>query len=123
MRNGRLSMRRLSRTYVAGKQYPSRFLYLQTDFLFRSFGVLRASCQLGICVHRSAECVFLRRGTRSAKASTTRGDVKRSGGATLTMSELSCAEQLARFFPSAQPGHSALQGTTLRSRSGRLPEP
>lgn len=65
---------------------------------------------------------FLRRGTQYAKASTTRGDVKRSGGATLTMSELSCAEQLARFFASAKPVRIPVQVTVLRAGSARLRE-
>jgi hypothetical protein len=48
--------------------------------------------------------------------------VKRSGGATLTAGELSCAEQLARFFASAKPVRIPVQVTALRAGSARLRE-
>lgn len=84
--------------------------------------MLRASCQLGICALCSAGCVFPQQGTQVFNASTTRGNVKRSGGATLTASELSCAEQLARFFASAKPVRIPVQVTALRAGSARLRE-
>jgi hypothetical protein len=48
--------------------------------------------------------------------------VKRSNGATLTVSELSCAEQLARFFASAKAVRIPVQVTALRAGSVRLRE-
>jgi hypothetical protein len=48
--------------------------------------------------------------------------VKRSNGAALTASELSCAEQLARFFASAKPIRIPVQVTSLRAGSARLRE-
>jgi len=48
--------------------------------------------------------------------------VKRSNGATLTVSELSCAEQLARFFANAKAVRIPVQVTALRAGSVRLRE-
>jgi hypothetical protein len=48
--------------------------------------------------------------------------VKRSNGATLTLSELSCAEQLARFFANAKPVRVPVQVTSLRVGNARLRE-
>jgi hypothetical protein len=55
-------------------------------------------------------------------ASKPRGDVRRSSGATLTASEQSCAEQLARFFPRALAVRVPVQVTALRGGATRLRE-
>ncbi len=52
----------------------------------------------------------------------TRGDVRRSGSETLTVGELSCAEQLARFFPSVTAVRIPVQVTQLRAGNGRMRE-
>jgi len=48
--------------------------------------------------------------------------VRRSSGATLTASEQSCAEQLARFFPRALAVRVPVQVTALRGGATRLRE-
>ncbi len=48
--------------------------------------------------------------------------MKRSNGATLTASELGCAEQLARFFASTKPVRVPVQVSALRAGSSRLRE-
>jgi len=48
--------------------------------------------------------------------------VKRSNGATLTAGELSCAEQLARFFTNMKSVRVPIQVTALRAGSSRLRE-
>jgi hypothetical protein len=51
-----------------------------------------------------------------------RGEVRRSGEITLTANEQGCAEQLARFFPRANPVRVPVQITALRAGSTRLRE-
>ena len=52
----------------------------------------------------------------------TRGDVRRSSGETLTVGELSCAEQLARFFPTVAAVRIPVQVTSLRGGNSRMKE-
>ena len=52
----------------------------------------------------------------------TRGDVTRSSETTLIANELGCAEQLARFFPRANPVRVPVQITALRAGNTRLRE-
>jgi hypothetical protein len=51
-----------------------------------------------------------------------RGDVRPSGGTTLSANEQDCAEQLARFFPQAKPVRIPVQVTPLRAGGMRLRE-
>ena len=48
--------------------------------------------------------------------------MRKSSGATLTASEQSCAEQLARFFPRASAVRVPVQVTSLRGGATRLRE-
>ena len=48
--------------------------------------------------------------------------MKRAGEVTLTESALSCAAQLARFFPRAVPVHIPVQVTALRPGAAQLRE-
>ena len=51
-----------------------------------------------------------------------RGDVTRSSETTLIANEQGCAEQLARFFPRANPVRVPVQITALRAGNTRLRE-
>jgi hypothetical protein len=50
------------------------------------------------------------------------GDVRRSSGSTITVSEQDCAEQLARFFPQSRPLHVPVHVTSLRGGASQLRE-
>ena len=52
----------------------------------------------------------------------TRGDVSRSRSETLTVNELSCAEQLARFFPSVSAVRIPVQVIQLGAGNRRMKE-
>jgi hypothetical protein len=51
-----------------------------------------------------------------------RGDVRPSGGSTLSANEQDCAEQLGRFFPQARPVRIPVQVTPLRAGGAKLRE-
>ncbi len=48
--------------------------------------------------------------------------MKYASGVTIADRERGCAEQLARFFPTAVPAHIPVQVTALRSGNARLTE-
>jgi hypothetical protein len=51
-----------------------------------------------------------------------RGNVRQPTGMTLTANELSCTEQLARFFPRVNAVRVQVQVTVLRTGGGKLRE-